>query len=79
MFRYTGDLSQLSRELGKRIIEHFADRFENHILQHVRGEDDYVSCDSPASEGEAGAYGLLPALASSRVDCSLRYRFRRRE
>lgn len=42
MFRYTGDLSQLSREIGKRVIEHFADRFENRILQHVRGEDDYA-------------------------------------
>lgn len=42
MFRYTGDLSQLSREIGKRVIEHFAGRFENRILQHVRGEDDYA-------------------------------------
>ena len=42
MFRYTGYLSQLSREIGKRIIEHFAGGFENHILQHVRGENDYA-------------------------------------
>lgn len=54
MFRYTGNLSQLSGEIGKRIIEHFAGEFEYRILQHVRGEDDYASCNYPASEGEAG-------------------------
>jgi hypothetical protein len=42
MFRYSGDLSLLSREIGKRIIEHFAGRFENRIVQHGRGEDDYA-------------------------------------
>jgi creatinine amidohydrolase len=38
---YTGDLSQASEEIGKRIIEHYADRFKNLILRHVRGEDVY--------------------------------------
>jgi hypothetical protein len=42
MLRYTGDLSQLSREIGKRIIEHFAGRFENRIVQYGRGEDAYA-------------------------------------
>jgi creatinine amidohydrolase len=38
---YTGDLSQAAREIGKRIIEHYADRFKDLILRHVRGEDVY--------------------------------------
>jgi creatinine amidohydrolase len=38
---YTGDLSQANREIGERIIEHYADRFEDLILRHVRGEDVY--------------------------------------
>jgi creatinine amidohydrolase len=38
---YTGDLSQATEEVGARIIEHYADRFKNLILRHVRGEDVY--------------------------------------
>jgi creatinine amidohydrolase len=38
---YTGDLSQTTKEIGKRIIEHYADRFKDLILRHVRGEDVY--------------------------------------
>ena len=38
---YTGDLSQATQELGGRIIEHYADRFEDLILRHARGEDVY--------------------------------------
>jgi creatinine amidohydrolase len=40
---YTGDLSQATEEIGERIIEHYATRFKNLILQHVRGEDVYES------------------------------------
>ncbi len=39
MFRYTGDLSQATEEIGERIIEHYAYRFKAFILRHVRGED----------------------------------------
>jgi creatinine amidohydrolase len=38
---YTGDLSQATKEIGERIIEHYADRFKDLILRHVRGEDVY--------------------------------------
>ncbi len=38
---YTGDLSQANEEIGERIIEHYADRFKDLILRHVRGEDVY--------------------------------------
>lgn len=38
---YTGDLSQATREIGVRILEHYADRFKDLILRHVRGEDVY--------------------------------------
>jgi creatinine amidohydrolase/Fe(II)-dependent formamide hydrolase-like protein len=38
---YTGDLSQATEEIGERIIEHYADRFKDLILRHVRGEDVY--------------------------------------
>jgi creatinine amidohydrolase/Fe(II)-dependent formamide hydrolase-like protein len=38
---YTGDLSQANEEIGERIIEHYADRFKELILRHVRGEDVY--------------------------------------
>jgi creatinine amidohydrolase len=38
---YTGDLSQADREIGGRIIEHYADRFKDLILRHVHGEDVY--------------------------------------
>ncbi len=38
---YTGDLSQATEEIGARIIEHYADRFKDLILRHVRGEDVY--------------------------------------
>jgi creatinine amidohydrolase/Fe(II)-dependent formamide hydrolase-like protein len=38
---YTGDLSQATEEIGKRIIGHYADRFKDLILRHIRGEDVY--------------------------------------
>lgn len=38
---YTGDLSQANKEIGERIIEHYAGRFKDLILRHVRGEDVY--------------------------------------
>ncbi len=38
---YTGDLSQSTKEIGKRIVEHYADRFKHLILRHVRGEHVY--------------------------------------
>jgi creatinine amidohydrolase len=38
---YTGYLSQSTREIGERIIEHYANRFKDLILRHVRGEDVY--------------------------------------
>jgi creatinine amidohydrolase len=38
---YTGDLSQANKEIGERIIEHYANRFKDLILRHVRGEDIY--------------------------------------
>jgi creatinine amidohydrolase len=38
---YTGDLSQATVEIGERILEHYADQFEDLILRHVRGEDVY--------------------------------------
>ena len=38
---YTGDLSQANEEIGERIIEHYAERFKDLILRHVRGEDVY--------------------------------------
>ena len=38
---YTGDLSQSTEEIGERIIEHYAKRFKDLILRHVRGEDVY--------------------------------------
>jgi creatinine amidohydrolase len=38
---YTGDLSQATEEIGERILEHYADRFKDLILRHVRGEDVY--------------------------------------
>ena len=38
---YTGDLSQSTKEIGKRIVEHYAGRFKDLILRHMRGEDVY--------------------------------------
>ncbi len=38
---YTGDLSQANREVGERIMEHYAGRFKDLILRHMRGEDVY--------------------------------------
>jgi creatinine amidohydrolase len=38
---YTGDLSQSTEEIGERIIEHYANRFKDLVLRHVRGEDVY--------------------------------------
>ncbi|HVF00211.1 MAG TPA: creatininase family protein [Rubrobacteraceae bacterium] len=38
---YTGDLSHATREIGELIVEHYAGRFEDLILRHVRGEDVY--------------------------------------
>ncbi|MDP8951294.1 MAG: creatininase family protein [Actinomycetota bacterium] len=38
---YTGNLSQATEEIGGRIIEHYAERFKELILRHVRGEDVY--------------------------------------
>jgi creatinine amidohydrolase len=38
---YTGDLSQSTEEIGERIIDHYANRFKDLILRHVRGEDVY--------------------------------------
>jgi creatinine amidohydrolase len=38
---YTGDLSQSTEEIGERIIDHYANRFKELILRHVRGEDVY--------------------------------------
>jgi creatinine amidohydrolase len=38
---HTGDLSQATQEIGERIIEHYADRFKDLTLRHVRGEDVY--------------------------------------
>jgi creatinine amidohydrolase len=38
---YTGDLSQATEAIGKRIIEHYAHRFKDLILRHVRGGDVY--------------------------------------
>ncbi len=38
---YTGDLSRATEEIGERIIQHYADRFKDLILRHVRGEDVY--------------------------------------
>jgi hypothetical protein len=38
---YTGDLSQSTRYIGKRITEYYAERFKDLILRHVRGEDVY--------------------------------------
>jgi creatinine amidohydrolase/Fe(II)-dependent formamide hydrolase-like protein len=38
---YTGNLSQATEEIGARIIEHYAARFKDLILRHVRGEDVY--------------------------------------
>lgn len=40
---YTGDPSRATAEIGGRIIEHYADRFKDLILRHVRGEDVYDS------------------------------------
>jgi len=38
---YTGNLSRANNEIGERIVEHYADRFKDLILRHVRGEDVY--------------------------------------
>jgi creatinine amidohydrolase len=38
---YTGDVSRATEEIGERITEHYADRFKDLILRHVRGEDVY--------------------------------------
>ena len=38
---YTGAPSQADKEVGERIIEHYASRFKDLILRHVRGEDVY--------------------------------------
>jgi creatinine amidohydrolase len=38
---YTGDLSRATKEIGERIIAHYADRFKDLILRHVLGEDVY--------------------------------------
>ncbi len=40
---YTGDPSRATAEIGERIIEHYAGRFKDLILRHVRGEDVYGS------------------------------------
>ncbi len=40
---YTGDPSRATAEIGERIVEHYADRFKDLILRHVRGEDVYGS------------------------------------
>ncbi|MEW6635320.1 MAG: creatininase family protein [Actinomycetota bacterium] len=45
---YTGDQSQATKEIGERIIEHYADRFKDLILRHVRGEDVYELLRFPA-------------------------------
>ena len=34
---YTGDLSQATEEIGERIIEHYADRFKDLFLRHLKG------------------------------------------
>jgi creatinine amidohydrolase len=36
---YTGDLSRSTREMGKKILAYYSDRFSDLILRHVRGED----------------------------------------
>lgn len=38
---YTGDQSQATKEIGERIMNHYAERFKDLILRHVRGEDVY--------------------------------------
>src|SRR5919112_612503 len=38
---YTGDLSQANEKIGERIIEHYAERFKDLILRHMRGEEVY--------------------------------------
>jgi creatinine amidohydrolase len=38
---YTGDLTQVNKQIGQAIIEHYATRFKELILQHVQGEDVY--------------------------------------
>jgi creatinine amidohydrolase len=38
---YTGDLARATQEIGERIIDHYAGRFKDLILRHVRGEDVY--------------------------------------
>ncbi len=38
---YTGDLSQATKEIGERILEHYVDRFKDLILRHLQGEDVY--------------------------------------
>lgn len=40
---YTGNLSQVNKEIGKLIIEHYASRFQQLIFRHVKGEDVYSS------------------------------------
>ena len=40
---YTGDLSRSTGEIGRLILEHYADRFKDLLLRHVRGEDVYES------------------------------------
>ena len=37
----TGASSRVDKEVGERIIEHYADRFKDLILRHVSGEDVY--------------------------------------
>jgi len=37
----TGNLSRATEEIGERIIEHYAYRFKDLILRHVRGDDVY--------------------------------------
>lgn len=36
---YTGDLSQSTKEVGEKIMDHYSGRFKHLILKHVRGED----------------------------------------
>jgi|GEM_PF-1728514 creatinine amidohydrolase len=38
---YTGDLSRSTREMGKKILDHYSNRFSDLILRHVQGDDVY--------------------------------------
>lgn len=45
---HTGAPSQADKEVGGRIIEHYADQFKDLILRHVRGEDVYGALRFPS-------------------------------